>query len=298
MKQITRKAYAKINLGLDVLGRRDNGYHDVRMIMQTVGIYDELTFMEREDEQIRISVRLSDGQTEELPCDEHNLVYKAARLVMEACGLHRGVNVTLVKNIPIAAGMAGGSTDAAATILGLNELYELRMESDQMRDLAVQIGADVPYCLIGGTVLAEGIGELLTPIVSAPQCHLLVVKPQISVSTAFVYRELDAQEILCHPDIDALMKSIGEQDTAGMAQAIGNVLELVTIPAHPIIKELKEEMKQLGAMNALMSGSGPTVFGIFNTREQLEQAYEKMRMRNGVSQSFMTCFISDIEAAQ
>lgn len=297
MKQITRKAYAKINLGLDVLGRRENGYHDVRMIMQTVGIYDELTFTIREDAEIRIVIRQCSGQAQELPCDEHNLIFRAAKLVMEACHLSQGVTVELKKQIPIAAGMAGGSTDAAATILGLNELFKLHMKPDQMRKLAVQIGADVPYCLMGGTALAEGIGEILTAASPAPQCHLLVVKPQISVSTAFVYGKLDAEGLTWHPDIDRLMTCIRNGDVSGMAQAMGNVLETVTIPQHTIIRELKEEMKSLGASGALMSGSGPTVFGIFDTHRQLQNAYEKLRTREGVSQIFMTRFVADIEAA-
>ncbi len=298
MKQITRKAYAKINLGLDVIGRRENGYHDVRMVMQTVGIYDELTLTERSDTDIRITVRLSDGQTEELLCDEHNLIYKAAKLVMQECGLTQGVEVALTKNIPISAGMAGGSTDAAATILGLNELYDLQLSEERMREIGVRIGADVPYCIMGGTALAEGIGEILTRLSSAPQCHLLVIKPAISVSTAFVYTHLDQKEGYAHPDIDGLMKSMKEQDVSGMAKQLGNVLEIVTIPAYPIIQELKDDMMVCGALGALMSGSGPTVFGIFETEEQLQVAYEKLRIKEGVSQIFMTEFVADIEAKE
>lgn len=298
MGQITRKAYAKINLGLDVLGRRENGYHDVRMVMQTVSIHDKLTFTERPDGEIRITVRLGDGQTEELACDEHNLVYKAAKLLMRERGLTQGVDVELEKNIPIAAGMAGGSTDAAATLLGLNELYDLQMSKEQLCELGVRIGADVPYCIVGGTVLAEGIGEILTGMEPAPQCRLLVVKPSVSVSTAFVYTHLDELKEYPHPDIDALMTSIRKQDVAGMAKQLGNVLETVTIPAYPIIQEIKEEMLSCGALGALMSGSGPTVFGIFETEEQLQTAYEKLTAKEGVSQIFMTGLVADIEAEE
>ena len=293
MKQITRKAYAKINLGLDVLGRRENGYHDVRMIMQTVGIYDELVLRQRTDSDIRITVNLSDGQIEELACDEHNLIYKAARLVMQECALTQGIDVVLTKNIPIAAGMAGGSTDAAATILGMNDLYGLHLSEAKMCELGVRIGADVPYCIMGGTVLAEGIGEILTRLAPAPQCHLLVVKPQVSVSTAFVYTQLDSRKGYAHPDIDGLMRCMEIQDVSGMAKKIGNVLETVTIPEYPIIRELKEEMLAYGALGALMSGSGPTVFGIFETEGHLQAAYEKMKKREGVSQIFMTEFVSE-----
>ncbi len=298
MKQITRKAYAKINLGLDVLGRRENGYHDVRMVMQTVGICDKLTFTERQDNEIRITVRLSSGQTEGLACDEHNLVYKAAKLLMQECSVIRGVDVELEKNIPIAAGMAGGSTDAAATLLGLNELYDLRMSKEQLCKLGVCIGADVPYCIVGGTVLAEGIGEILTGIAPAPQCKLLVVKPAVSVSTAFVYTHLDELVNYPHPDINALMACIRAQDVAGMARQLGNVLETVTIPSYPVIQEIKDEMLAHGALGALMSGSGPTVYGIFETEEQLQAAYEKLGAKEGVSQIFMTGLVADIETGE
>lgn len=298
VKQVTRKAYAKINLGLDVLGRRENGYHDVRMVMQTVGIHDKLTFTERHDEKIRIAVRLSDGQTEELACDEHNLVYKAAKLLMQERGLTQGVDVELEKNIPIAAGMAGGSTDAAATLLGLNELYDLQMSKEQLCELGVRIGADVPYCIVGGTVLAEGIGEILTGMAPAPQCKFLVVKPAVSVSTAFVYTHLDELGEYPHPDIDALMACIKAKDVAAMAKLLGNVLETVTVPAYPVIQEIKDEMLACGALGALMSGSGPTVFGIFETEEQLQTAYKKLAAKEGVSQIFMTGLVADIEAEE
>lgn len=296
MKQITRRAYAKINLGLDVLGRRANGYHDVRMIMQTVGIYDELSMKQRADGEIRIEVLLSDGQTEELACDEHNLIYKAAALVMREYHLEHGVDVSLKKTIPIAAGMAGGSTDAAATILLMNSLYELGLSKEQMCRLGVTIGADVPYCMIGGTVLAEGIGEILTPLLPAPQCSLLVVKPTVGVSTAHVYTALDSKEKIPHPDLDGLITCIREQNVAGMAGKLGNVLETVTVSEYPIIAQLKEEMLSLGAVGALMSGSGPTVFGIFQNSGQLRAAFEKMQTLEGVSQIFMTNFVADIEA--
>lgn len=297
MKQITRRAYAKINLGLDVLGRRANGYHDVRMVMQTVGIYDELSMSPREDAGIRITVAMSDGQTEELPCDEHNLIYKAAALVMKECHLEKGVEIHLKKTIPIAAGMAGGSTDAAAAILLMNSLYELGMSMDRMCSLGVLIGADVPYCIMGGTVLAEGIGELLTPLPPAPQCKLLVVKPTVSVSTAHVYTELDKKKELVHPDLAGLIECIRMQNVTGMAQKLGNVLELVTEEEYSAITQLKEKMLSFGALGALMSGSGPTVFGIYENEEQLQTAYEKIRAMECVSQIFMTNFVADIETA-
>lgn len=296
MKQITRRAYAKINLGLDVLGRRANGYHDVRMVMQTVGIYDELSMSIRDDAGIRITATMSDGQTEKLPCDEHNLIYRAAALVMKEYHLEKGVEINLKKTIPIAAGMAGGSTDAAATILLMNSLYGLGMSMDRMCSLGILIGADVPYCIKGGTVLAEGIGEILTPLPPAPQCKLLVVKPAVSVSTAHVYTELDNKKGLVHPDLAGLIECIRMQDVAGMAQRLGNVLELVTAAEYSAIAQLKEKMLSSGALGALMSGSGPTVFGIYENEEQLQAAYEEIRAMECVSQIFMTNFVADIEA--
>lgn len=296
MKQVTRKAYAKINLGLDVLNKRADGYHEVRMIMQTVGIYDELVFSEAEEGSFQVHVQGNSSGTEDLPTDENNLVIKAAKLTAQTCGLAKGLHVVLTKNIPIAAGLAGGSTDAAAAIRGMNQLYDLGMTAEQMQEIALRVGADVPYCLTGGTALAEGIGEKLTALPPAPACKLLVVKPDISVSTPHIYNSLDALSIQWHPDIDGLIRCITYQDAAAMAERIGNVLETVTEQEYPIIRELKEEMTELGAAGALMSGSGPTVFGIFQTEEQLQKAYESLKGRAGIEQLFMTGLIADVDA--
>ena len=205
MNEYQMKAYAKINLGLDVVRRLENGYHEVKMVMQTVGIYDVLHF-ERIPEGIVVTT-----DSGELPTDENNLIYKAARLMKENYGIREGVRIHLEKHIPIAAGMAGGSTDAAATMKGINRLFDLGCTLEELMELGVKIGADVPYCVMGGTALAEGIGEKLTALPAAPECFLVVAKPDINVSTKYVYEQLDAAGVKEHPDIDGMVKAIGEE---------------------------------------------------------------------------------------
>ena len=284
---ITRKAYAKINLGLDVVRRLPNGYHEVRMIMQNVGIYDVLTFAKAE-EGILLQV-----DNQEVPADGNNLICKAAKLLLETAGIQGGVRITLEKNIPIAAGMAGGSTDAAAAFLGINELYEIGYDIEQLKALGVKIGADVPYCIQGGTALAEGIGEVLSELPAPPACHLLVAKPDINVSTKFVYENLRANELEYHPDIDGMIKALDLGDLKGITDRLGNVLETVTVPAYPIIQEIKGVMLAAGAENALMSGSGPTVFGIFTNKDQAEAAAEAIRNAELAKQVFVTGFVNN-----
>lgn len=282
MQQEKLKAYAKINLGLDVIGRLPNGYHQVKMVMQTVGIYDELTF-ERTEQGIQITT-----DSGILPTDENNLIYKAARLMMEKYRIEEGIRVHLQKNIPIAAGMAGGSTDAAAAMQGMNRLFGLGVPKEELMREAVSIGADVPYCLLGGTALAEGIGEELTVLPPVPDMVLLVAKPEISVSTKYVYEHLDSAEKIEHPDIDGMVSAIREQSLDGILDRMENVLETVTIPAHPVIAGLKERMLELGAKRSLMSGSGPTVFGVFENEEKAQYAYERMQQEKKAKQLFVT----------
>lgn len=279
---LTRKAYAKINLGLDVVRRLENGYHEVRMIMQTVGIYDVLTFTTA---QSGIRITTDSG---ELPVGEDNLIYKAARLLMEEGNVSAGVDIHLEKHIPIAAGMAGGSSDAAATLLGLNELFALGMPEERLRQLGVRIGADVPYCIMGGTALAEGIGELLTPLRPAPQCVLLIAKPDIQVSTKYVYEHLDAGNTWQHPDIDGMRCAIESGDLSGVVARLGNVLETVTIEAYPVIDRIKQEMVSGGARGSLMSGSGPTVFGIYDSREQARAVRDDLERQGLARELFVT----------
>lgn len=284
MKEYRLKAYAKINLGLDVVRRLENGYHEVKMVMQTVGIYDELTFTRRES---GIVITTDSG---ELPTNEDNLIYKAAKLLLERYGVKEGVNIHLQKNIPIAAGMAGGSTDAAATLKGINVLFDLGCTEDELKELGVKIGADVPFCVMGGTALAEGIGEKLTKLSPAPDCFVLVAKPDINVSTKYVYEHLDAAGVEKHPDIDGMVQAIAAGDLQGVLNRMENVLESVTIVAHPIIDTIKSRMKELGALNSMMSGSGPTVFGIFTDKEKAEAAYEQIKAEQLAKQVFVTTF--------
>lgn len=290
MNQVTRKAYAKINLGLDVLRRRPDGYHEVRMVMQTVGIFDTLTFRKRAGKEPLPDILLSVDK-EELSGDESNLIYRAAKLVMETYGVKEGVDISLNKNIPIAAGMAGGSSDAAAVFHGLNELFELSMSLEDMQKLGVKIGADVPYCIVGGTALSEGIGEILTPIAAPPEAYLLIVKPDIDVSTKYVYENLHADTLSEHPDIDGMVEALQEGSLRGITERMGNVLETVTIKKYPVIHEIKEAMVMQGAENALMSGSGPTVFGIYRERERAQEAYKAVEKMGLAKQIYVTEFV-------
>lgn len=282
MNEYRIKAYAKINLGLDVIRRLPNGYHEVKMIMQSIGLCDELT-LERTPEGITLTTNHS-----ELSCGEDNLVYKAAKLMFDTYHIPGGVHIHLQKNIPIAAGMAGGSTDAAAAMKGINRLFDLEIPMPRLMELGMSIGADVPYCILGGTALAEGMGEKLTPLTPAPDFYILVVKPHISVSTKYVYEHLDLAKIQRHPDIDGMVRSIESSSLQGILDRMGNVLETVTIPAYPVIDNLKRRIRELGSINSLMSGSGPTVFGIFLSEQAAEFACEQLKSENSSIQVFLT----------
>ena len=284
MNEYRIKAYAKINLGLDVVRRLENGYHEVKMVMQTVGIYDVLDFQRTAG---GIVITTDSG---ELPTNEDNLIYKAAKLMIEKYHITERVKIHLEKHIPMAAGMAGGSTDAAATLKGMNRLFDLGCTLKDLMELGVNIGADVPYCVMGGTALAEGIGEKLTPLAPAPDCYVLVAKPDINVSTKYVYEHLDAQEIRKHPDIDGMVEAIAEESLQGILDRMENVLETVTVSAYPIIQKIKDRMKELGAINSLMSGSGPTVFGIFVEKDMARRAYDKLEEEQLAKQIFLTEF--------
>ena len=285
MSERKLKARAKINLGLDVIRKREDGYHDLRMVMQTIGLCDELVLSQVETEGIFVSTNRP-----ELPTDERNLVYRAARLLREEFGLPGGIRIHLEKKIPMAAGLAGGSTDAAAVLKGMNDLYSLGLSEAQLCERGVKLGADIPYCIMGGTALAEGIGERLTRLPEAPQCSVLLTKPWIDVSTAFVYGHLRADELQDHPDIDGQIAAVWSGDFSGMTEKMGNVLETVTIPAYPVVQEIKEEMLELGAAGAMMSGSGPTVFGLFDDREKAEAAYRRMCENGAGRDVFLTEF--------
>ncbi len=290
VKHLGLKAYGKINLGLDVLRKREDGYHEVRMIMQTVGLYDRLDLICRSEPGIRVETNLY-----YLPNNENNLVYQAADLLMKEFGVSQGLHIRLRKFIPVAAGMAGGSSDAAAVLFGVNKMFGLGLSQQQLMVRGVKIGADVPYCILRGTALSEGIGEKLTPLPPMPQCRVLIARPGISVSTRSVYENLRADRLRPeqHPDIDAMTAAIGEGDIHRVAGLLGNVLETVTIPAHPVIGQLKEAMMDYGAEGAHMSGSGPTVFGLFTNPRAAEDAYEDMRYGRGTNlakQVYLTNF--------
>jgi len=279
---ITLNAYAKINLSLDVVGRLANGYHEVRMIMQTVGIHDTLTFEKTEGEIVLSS------DAGELPLGEDNLIYKAARLVKETHGISGGVKVHLEKRIPVAAGMAGGSTDAAATLKAMNELYGLGLSEEALYEFGVKLGADVPYCIMGGTALSEGIGEVLTRLSPMPDCVLLVAKPEINVSTKEVYQAFDACTLVEHPDVDGMQRAIEETDLGGVVRRLGNVLETVTIAKHPIVDDIKQVMLENGALGSLMSGSGPSVFGIYDYEEKARACAKCIEEQGLAKQVFVT----------
>lgn len=290
MDRVVTKAYAKINLGLDVLRKRPDGYHEVKMIMQTVDLYDVLLVSKKEEDTITIAT-----QREELPVNEDNLIYKAVKLMKEIYGFPGGVHVELVKNIPIAAGMAGGSTDAAAAMRAVNDLFELGRPLKELEKYAVKIGADVPYCIQGGTVLSEGIGELLTDLPNAPQCILLIAKPDIMVSTKYVYENLNLPQLKNHPDIDAMVTAIKMGDVQGMIEPMDNVLATVTEEKYEIIKEIKQTMEKNGAIKAMMSGSGPTVFGIFETMVQAATAFDAIKEKDMAREIFISKFVNPQE---
>lgn len=277
------QAFAKINLGLDVLGKREDGYHEVRMIMQTIRMYDQLDMRKSVEPGIHLTTN-----KKYIPVDENNLVWRAAKLMMDTCGIMEGVSIHLHKVIPVAAGMAGGSSDAAATLVGMNRLFHCGLSKEKLMELGVQIGADVPYCVLRGTALAEGIGEKLTVLPPMPDCWILIGKPGISVSTKYVYTTLDLNTNTVHPDIDGMKKALEDGNLYGITERMGNVLQDVTIPAYPEVERIKEQMKTLGAVNAMMSGSGPTVFGIFDNEEKAQEACQKLRESGSCQQVFLT----------
>ena len=270
--KLERKAYAKINLGLDVTGKRDDGYHIVRMIMQNVDLYDTLTFEDNETGEISLS-----ASSEKIPTDDSNLICKVAKQLQKEFGVKKGADIHLVKRIPVAAGMAGGSTDGAAAYVALNELWNLGLDKDKLCELAVKLGADIPYCIIGGTALAEGIGEELTVISDMPACHIVIAKPSIDVSTGWVYKELDSKEIENHPDIDGIRAAIESGDIKAMCSLIGNVLEQVTAGKYTVIGDIEKLLDESGAVGAFMTGSGPTVFAIFDDVDKAKNGYEAVK---------------------
>ena len=274
MDKLELKALGKINLGLDILGRRDNGYHDVRMVMQTVYLYDRVTLAKKAEPGIEIETNLS-----YLPVGENNIAYKAAALLTEEFGIQEGLKIRLDKHIPVAAGMAGGSSNAAAVLFGMNRMFGLGLSMEGLMERGVTLGADVPYCIMRGTVLAEGIGEILTPLPPMPKCHVLIAKPPLSASTKTVYEKIDREGVREHPDIDAIL--------AGL-EAGYNVFEDVLPRKYQRVWEIKRQMLELDALTAAMTGSGPTVFGIFDSRGKAKAAAARLKRQTPVKQAYVT----------
>ena len=283
MVEMKLKAFAKINLGLDVLRRREDGYHEVRMIMQTIGLYDKIILKKIKNPEIQIKTNLF-----YVPENENNLAYQAAKLLMDEFHFDFGISIDLQKFIPVAAGMAGGSSAAAAVLYGMNRMLRLNLSKRELMERGVKIGADVPYCIMRGTALAEGIGEKLTSLPPMPGCRVLVAKPAVSVSTKFVYENLKLDDDIVHPDIDMLLEGLKESNLKKVAANMGNILESVTIPCYPAIAQIREEMMRHGALNAMMSGSGPTVFGLFEKEALAEKAYASLRAGNLAKQVYLT----------
>ena len=285
MKEISVKALAKVNLGLDVVRKRPDGYHEVRMIMQTIHLFDRLEITRNQSGRITMSTNLAF-----LPTNENNLVYKAAKLLMDEAGIKDGLQIDLRKYIPVAAGMAGGSSDAAAVLYGVNRMFGLSLSKEELMRRGLMLGADVPYCLMRGTALAEGIGEKLTPLPAPPQAFVLIAKPSVSVSTKFVYENLHADSLASHPDVDGMIQAMKNGDYRGMTSRMENVLETVTIPNYPVINRIRQHMLGCGADGALMSGSGPTVFGLFSDQRSARRAYNSMLNSRLAKQVYLTGF--------
>ena len=276
---LSLKAYAKVNLGLDVVRRRDDGYHEVRMIMQTIRLFDRITLQKNSSGKITLSTNLP-----YLPVNEHNLVYRAIDIMRRHYHIKDGIHADISKRIPVAAGMAGGSTDAAAAFVGMNQMFELGISQDTLMKYAVSLGADIPFCIMRGTALSEGIGELLTPLAPMPECWFLVVKPVFSMSTKYVYENLVLNQDTIHPDIDGMVEALDRGDLKGITSRMGNVLEQVTRMHYPDIEKIKDCMREFGAEEALMSGSGSTVFGVFINRGKAEKAADACRSRFAIRQ--------------
>ncbi|AOL36118.1 4-(cytidine 5'-diphospho)-2-C-methyl-D-erythritol kinase [Geobacillus sp. G4] len=270
--RLSIKAPAKINLSLDVLYKRPDGYHEVKMVMTTIDLADRIELVALpEEDAIRIV-----SQNRFVPDDCRNLAYQAAKLLKETFSIRQGVAISITKHIPVAAGLAGGSSDAAATLRGLNKLWQLGLTMDELAELGAKIGSDVAFCVYGGTALATGRGEIITPIPSPPPCWVVLAKPPIGVSTAEVYRNLELERV-SHPDVDAMVRAIERQDYAAICRLVGNVLEEVTLKKYPEVAHIKEQMKRFGADAVLMSGSGPTVFGLIEHDSRMQRVYNGLR---------------------
>ena len=289
MDKLALKAYGKINLGLDVLRKRPDGYHNLKMIMQMVDVYDDIiiTKTDRKDEIIVATDKFV------LENEKGNLAYMAAKLLFDEFDIHQGIEIKINKRIPIAGGMAGGSSDCATTLMGINKMFDLKLSKEDLMKRGVKLGADVPYCVLGKTAIAEGVGEILTPLPTPPSCYVIIAKPPVSVSTAFVYGNIRPDEITKRPDIDGMAEAIKNGDLYKMSSLLYNVMEDVTVPEYPIIADIKKMMIENGALNSIMSGSGPTVFGIYDNLEKAENTMKLLKKSNLTEQLYLTKFIEN-----
>lgn len=289
MDKLALKAYGKINLGLDVLRKRPDGYHDLKMIMQMVDVYDDIviTKTDRKDEIVVATDKFV------LENEKGNLAYMAVKLLFDEFNIHQGIEIKINKRIPIAGGMAGGSSDCATTLMGINKMFDLKLSKEDLMKRGVKLGADVPYCVLGKTAIAEGIGEILTPLPTPPSCYVIIAKPPVSVSTAFVYGNIRPDEITKRPNIDGMAEAIKNGDLYKMSSLLYNVMEDVTVPEYPIIADIKKMMIENGALNSIMSGSGPTVFGIYDNLEKAENTMKLLKKSNLTEQLYLTKFIEN-----
>lgn len=283
MNQIILKARAKINLTLDVLGKREDGYHDIKMIMQTVNLYDNIYIKKIKGNEIKLSTNLK-----WLPTDNKNLAYRAADLIRKKYSINEGIFIEIKKRIPVAAGLAGGSSDAAAVLIGMRTLFQLKVSIKELITIGKELGADVPYCIMRGTALAEGIGDILTRLPKCPDFYVILAKPPISVSTQSIYKSLDNEVIQKRPDTDAVIEAIKLGDKNKIASNLYNVMEIVTTKKYPVIKDFKNFLLQKGALGVVMSGSGPTVFGLFDDKEIARQAYYRLKVDKNIKDAFLT----------
>ncbi len=283
MKEIKLKARAKINLTLDVIKRRDDGYHDLKMIMQSLSLYDGVLIKKTEKNSIKLKSNI-----DWLPSDERNIAFKAAKIMKDKFNIKQGIFIELDKRIPVAAGLAGGSTDCAAVLIGINRLFELGLTKKELMEIGVTLGADVPYCIMRGTALSEGIGDILTKLPPCPEMYVILLKPAVSVSTAHVYKNLNLDEIEERPNTEAVIKAIEDNDREGVSKGLSNVLENVTLNMYPELIDYKVRLVKKGASASLMSGSGPTIFGLFYNKEVAEKAYKEFKLEGDIKHVVLT----------
>lgn len=283
MDEIKLRARAKINITLDAISKMENGYHQLEMIMQTVNLCDNVNIKKTNTGDIQLKSNLV-----WLPCDSRNLVYRAAEYMKNTYNIKEGLEIELVKNIPVAAGLAGGSSDCAATLVGINNLFRLNISQDELMKIGKDFGADVPYCILRGTALAQGIGEKLTVLPNFPNCYVLLAKPPISVSTGAVFGALNLEKVKKHPHTSTIIEYIEKGNLQGVADNMVNVLESVTCVKYPVIEEIKKTMLENGALGSMMSGSGPTVFGLFTSYKEGIHALKLIKQKFRTKEVYLT----------